>query len=453
MIYYTHQLVVTDGWTAPLSLLAFFILSCLITRAIIPPIARLVFVKEKREGDFRYLHVRLVDHAESISLLHGQNKEKSILDGRLLKVLETQKSLITMQALMAFAIGCVDYLGTLVSYSVVAVPIFMGRVEPNATAIGQHLFISFYLLNVFTTIVDLADKFADLAGYIARIGQFLMRLEEEGEKERLYEASLDEVVYSDQEKESHNSLQSEETKEPPSVSIKDLSYGPSADAKQPIIQNLSFSISQGQHLVIFGKSGCGKSSLLKVLGQIWSPLSGSFHLPSDTYIQPQLPYLLCGGSLKDQLAYPNPGETLDEQTFLDLIKDAELESLLDKHDQWTHSQSLVLKQKPSKNAFTNLNQNDIRSAQNEDWTSSLSAGEKQRLAFGRILWRCPSFALLDEGTVHMDPALERRLLERALSRGITLIAISHRPDFAALLQELTGGEAKVEKLCLGDFSC
>jgi ABC-type uncharacterized transport system fused permease/ATPase subunit len=155
--------------------------------------------------------------------------------------------------------------------------------------------------------------------------------------------------------------------------------------------------------------------------------------------------------LKDQLTYPDSTDVLDNKTFLDLVKEAELESLLDKHDQWTQSQPLLLNQ--SKKGLSNLSQNDVRSAQNEDWTSSLSAGEKQRLAFGRILWRRPSFALLDEGTVHMDPALERRLLERALSKGITFIAISHRPTFAALLGDLAGDEEKVQKLCLSDFSC
>lgn len=128
-IYYTAQMVSTDGWLAPASLLAFFLISCTITRLLIQPIAKLIFVKEKKEGDFRYLHVRLTENAESIALLKGEDRERMLLDGKLDDLLKYQARIVNWQMMMAFIIGSVDYLGTIVSYGIVAIPIFTGKID------------------------------------------------------------------------------------------------------------------------------------------------------------------------------------------------------------------------------------------------------------------------------------------------------------------------------------
>ena len=69
--------------------------------------------------------------------------------------------------------------------------------------------------------------------------------------------------------------------------------------------------------------------------------------------------------------------------------------------------------------------NDNRSLLSQDWTSHLSAGERQRIAFARLLWKCPKFAILDEATIHMNRDLETRLFTRAIQKGITFIIVSH----------------------------
>jgi ATP-binding cassette subfamily D (ALD) protein 4 len=132
-VYYTYDLVKTAGWTAPVTLLAYFIASCLATRFVIPQIAKVVFVKERQEGDFRYLHVRLSDEAEAIALLRGENRERLLLECKLGQVLAFQRLLVYWNMLMAFIIGIVDYLGTVISYVIVAVPILNGSIEsPDA---------------------------------------------------------------------------------------------------------------------------------------------------------------------------------------------------------------------------------------------------------------------------------------------------------------------------------
>ena len=132
MIYYWIILVQIDGWTAPLSLFSFFIVSCIVSHLVIGPMSRVIFKKEQKEGDLRYVHVRLLESIESVAFLNGQHVEKTVLDSKLNDLLVYQNYLIYWQMLLSFLTGTLDYLGTLISYGVVAVPIFLGSVEPDA---------------------------------------------------------------------------------------------------------------------------------------------------------------------------------------------------------------------------------------------------------------------------------------------------------------------------------
>lgn len=132
MLYYTIQLVQIDGWSAPLSLLTYFFVSLAISRVVIGPMGRVIFKKEEKEGDFRHVHLRLLNSVESVCFLNGQHAEKKVLDSKLADLLIYQKYLINWQMILSFLTGTLDYLGTLISYTVVAVPIFMGAVEPDA---------------------------------------------------------------------------------------------------------------------------------------------------------------------------------------------------------------------------------------------------------------------------------------------------------------------------------
>jgi ABC-type phosphate transport system ATPase subunit len=70
------------------------------------------------------------------------------------------------------------------------------------------------------------------------------------------------------------------------------------------------------------------------------------------------------------------------------------------------------------------------------------AGERQRIALGRALARCPGVLILDEPTSSLDPAREVRILERIRRRVPTIIAITHRDALwkaADRIYEVGGG--------------
>ena len=66
------------------------------------------------------------------------------------------------------------------------------------------------------------------------------------------------------------------------------------------------------------------------------------------------------------------------------------------------------------------------------WDQTLSGGEKQRLAFARILLHNPDIIVLDEATAALDPKSQDKLMELLpIGRTKTLLSVGHRPELEA----------------------
>ena len=76
-----------------------------------------------------------------------------------------------------------------------------------------------------------------------------------------------------------------------------------------LIPAMSFEIQPGMNLFITGPNGCGKSSLFRILGELWPVFGGKVSKPTleKIFYIPQRPYLP-NGSLRDQIIYPHTPE-------------------------------------------------------------------------------------------------------------------------------------------------
>ena len=168
-----------------------------------------------------------------------------------------------------------------------------------------------------------------------------------------------------------------------------------------LISPLDLRLDPGDGLVITGRSGTGKTTLLRSLAQLWPFATGTLRRPGDeneTMFLSQLPYVPLG-DLRAVVSYPAaPGDIPDDQLQEALVKVA-LPHLVDRLDEV------------------------------QDWAKVLSPGEQQRVAFARILLTKPKAVFLDEATSALDEGLEMtmyQLVRSELPRCI-VVSVSHRP--------------------------
>ncbi|KAK5583803.1 hypothetical protein RB653_005405 [Dictyostelium firmibasis] len=77
VVYYTYLCYTTIDWYAPLIVYGYFFLGYFINKLVMSPMVSINYLQDKLEGDFRYLHQRVRNFAESIAF-HNLSKEKSV---------------------------------------------------------------------------------------------------------------------------------------------------------------------------------------------------------------------------------------------------------------------------------------------------------------------------------------------------------------------------------------
>ncbi|MFD1360083.1 adenosylcobinamide amidohydrolase [Lentibacillus salinarum] len=191
---------------------------------------------------------------------------------------------------------------------------------------------------------------------------------------------------------------------------------------QPVIQDISFSVSPGEFFGILGPNGSGKTTLLKMISGLIPCTSGSIQLNNRNITLFSRKALAKKMAVLPQLTGHAFSYTVRETVTLGRY--AHRQGFF---QTWTAEDERVLQ--------TVMEQTNMTGFQHEA-VQELSGGEQQRVFLAQALAQQPDLLLLDEPTNHLDLAYQKDLLDLlkkgAEQEGLTVVSIFHDLNLASL---------------------
>ncbi len=202
------------------------------------------------------------------------------------------------------------------------------------------------------------------------------------------------------------------------LSVEDLSLCPPGSDQRTVL-NVSFLTQAGEAVAILGPSGCGKSTLVRGLVGILAPVTGSIRLDGAALDQWD------SEELGRHIGYvPQNVELLSGTVAQNICRfelDAPSELIMEAARQ-AGVHDLILHLPEGYDTHVGID------------GSRLSAGQRQRIALARALYRDPFLLILDEPNSNLDAYGEEALgdaVAMARARGAVVIVVAHRPSILA----------------------
>jgi putative ATP-binding cassette transporter len=390
---------------------AYGVFVVLFLKWVLGSIPALVFTRETKEGEFRFLLIRVKTFSESISFYKGGARELVDLSDKLNELMGAFRAWIPPYCRgMFFARLASSMLYAMTLLCIV----FETQFNPDwkdkdiDDVLGTYGTATSYAVTTML-LLSAISQFSVLAGHVNRVAETFgfveeIRLRQEQEAGSITHegpdahAPVDYVELADLTVCVPSTLQSTKNDNP---------------LLRKLFSEVNLTIRRGQSTIIMGRSGSGKSTLLRVIAGLWPVTEGTVTCPRKVgrggmLFVPQSPYLP-EGSLLEQIAYPGTRAQMEaycrQQGTTSL---ATCERLLRITGLLHLEQEHGLREKLP-------------------WADMLSVGEQQRLAFCRVFYHQPLFVVMDESTSAMDLASQRACMEALAELKITAISVAHRP--------------------------
>lgn len=350
------------------------ILGTYATHVVGKKLVHLNFIQQKFEADFRFSMIRLRESAESVAFYSGEGQESKVFKERFRLLLDNFWKLVNKQKQLVWLSS---------GYSQIAI------IFPFVAAMSRYLSKEFTLgglmqvASAFGRVQDSLSYFVDMYTSIAQWQAVVMRLTFFGK--HMQEVSVEAERFHLERFATSAAVSADNMQ----VNLPDGT---------PLLQNIYFTLQQGENVLIKGVSGSGKSTLLRAIAGIWPFVEGKINLPDTDKLMfiPQKPYLPLG-TLREALLYPGTKPLTDEELVC-LMEICQIGYLEDKLDVTA------------------------------DWSHVLSVGEQQRLAFVRAHIQQPLWLFLDEATSALDEETEAKMYSLLQERlhNTTVVSVGHR---------------------------
>jgi vitamin B12/bleomycin/antimicrobial peptide transport system ATP-binding/permease protein len=347
------------------------------------PLIRIGFDQQRYEANFRFSLVRLRENTEGVALYRGEANELQNFRANFRDVITIWWTKMVKQKQLGWFQSFYGQVAIIFPF-VVASPRFfsgampLGGIFQIASAFGQVQGALSWFLNAYS-------RFANWKATVDRLVGFAESLE----KVRA------------QKVEGERAEQAAQT-----LSLEGLHL--ELPQGRTLLQAGTLELKPGEHVLVTGATGSGKSTLFRALAGIWPYWKGRISLPKGARLLflPQKPYLPIG-TLKHAVSYPEDVSRFSDDEIIQSLHDVGLSHL----------------------------SADLQ--RSENWALVLSGGEQQRLAFARALLNRPDWLFLDEATAALpDEAQDSlyKLVKEKLPK-TTLVSIGHRTALASQHQK------------------
>ncbi|CFB61492.1 ABC transporter ATP-binding protein [Pandoraea apista] len=343
------------------------------------PLVGLSYRQQQVEADFRFLLVRLRESAEQVALYRGEGAELSRLKSAFGAVRDNWWQIMVVTKRLIFANSI---------YAQIAIVFPIMAAAPRYFAGAFTLGVLMRIIDAFGQVSDgfswFVNSFATLADWKATINRLREFTRVIDAPPSPSDASAISVVTGG------NAAS-------PGYAATDLHLA--LPNGTPLAVAGSFAFAPGSRWLIRGRSGCGKSTMLRALAGLWPFGSGRIDVPANARVlflsqQSYLPI----DTLKAALAFPSSPDTFSDDECRAALAAVNLGQYADELQTVSH------------------------------WARRLSGGEQQRLAAARALLQKPDYLFLDEATSALDVESEEAVYEALHARlpGTTMVSVAHR---------------------------
>ena len=364
--------------------LIYSIFSTIIAHLVGRKLKNLNIDRQHREADYRAALLRVRDHAEQIAFYNGGEAETDRLKQRYLRIRDNWRRLTncefrqeTFWATYVRISIFIPILATLPMY--LAKTMTFGDMMQTRTSFAR-------VQDSFGWFTDAYRRLIEWAAVIERLSGFQTALEQA----------------------EHIALEAQTDMHPSGkVMLQGLTVH--TQTGSPLLTDIHLQARSPEWVLLEGRSGIGKSTLLRVLAGLWPYYHGSFSLEGSRLFFPQRPYLPTD-TLRQTVSYPYTA------------------------CQDNHLIQAVLEQVGLNSSTGRLHTliNDLNTPY--EWHGILSGGEQQRLSLARALLHKPQILFLDEATNQLDDESALMLMQTLKQHlpDTLVIGISHQPKIQAL---------------------
>jgi putative ATP-binding cassette transporter len=313
-----------------------------------------------READLRFSLVRVNEHIDAISLAHGEADEARRIKEDLAAVLAAMRSLVSGQTNLTWVTAGYGWL-TIVAPILVAAPLFFS----GSLTFGGLMMAAGAFTQVQSSLRWFVDNFSAIADWRAT----LLRVASFRRAMRSSDALHDAVGRIAFEEGSSDAM-----------TLENLEIASPAGCT--MLDDRKVEVNAGEHVLVMGEPGAGKTLLFRALAGLWPWGAGRIRWPrgANVFFMPHRPYLP-PGTLREVLAYPQRVEDFAPPAFGDALERAGVPRLVPMLD---------------------------RASQ---WDLELNSDEQQSLRLARLLVHRPRWVVLDELLDGIDRETRARVLD------------------------------------------